>query len=531
MKKLLPLALLAAISYGQHGTQPAGGEPVPLYPGLGTWHHPIATQSPLAQKYFDQGLILMYGFNRHEAFRSFQKAAKLDSSAAMAYWGISSALGPYINMDMDPAYQIKESCAAAAKGLSLPDLAATDRIWLTAAKSRCPDFANPPAYIREMRDLAAAQPDDPDAQTLYAEALLIRTRWDWYEHSRPAAGVEEAERVLEQVLRRFPYHPGANHLYIHAVESSPTPERAIPSAQRLMGIVPSAGHLVHMPGHIWLVLGDFNNAAAVNERAAQVDREYFAKAGLHSSYYMYYLHNLSFLIHARAMQGRLADTDAAIRQMEDALAPVQRSMPEMATAFGFFITTGHIRNRQWNTVLNTPRPQARDHTALALWHFSRGMAFAAKGQADSAEREQIRFEAERKLTDRNLQWDTNKLGDVLDLSSVVLSARLSASPAEAVAKWKQAVSFQDALVYNEPPAWFYPVRESLGAALLRSGDAAGAEAIFREGLQRSPNNGRMLFGLVESLKAQKKTDAAAWLQRQFEAAWKGSDLKLRIEDL
>jgi tetratricopeptide (TPR) repeat protein len=527
----LPLALLAAISYAQHASPPVGGQPVPLYPGLGTWHHPIATKNPLAQKYFDQGLVLLYGFNRDESFRSFQRAADLDPAAAMAYWGIASARGPYINMDMDPAYQIKESCAAAAKGLSLHDLTTTDRAWLKAATSRCPGFGNPSAYIRAMRDLAAAQPDDPDAQTLYAEALLIRTRWAWYEHGQPAEGVAEAERILEEVLRRFPYHPGANHLYIHAVESSPTPERAVPSAQRLMGIVPSAGHLVHMPGHIWLVLGDFNNAAAVNERAAQVDREYFTKNSLPSSYYAYYLHNLSFLIYSRSMQGRLADTDRAIRQMREAIMPVERSMPEMATAFEFFITTGHLRNQQWNTLLNAARPQAADHTALALWHFSRAMAFAAKDQADSAQREQARFEAERKLTDRNLQWDTNKLGNVLDLASAVLTARLSPSPAEAVAKWKHAVSLQDALVYNEPPAWFYPVRESLGAALLRSGDATGAEAVFREGLKNSPNNGRMLFGLLQSLKAQQKTGAAVWVQREFEAAWKGADLKLRIEDL
>src|SRR6185437_6741592 len=473
----------------------------------------------------------MYGFNRDESFRSFQKAADLDAGAAMAYWGMAAARGPYLNMDMDPAYQIKESCAAAAKGLSLSGITATDHAWLKAAKARCPDFGNPSAYIREMRELAAAQPDDPDAQTLYAEALLIRTRWEWYEHGQPAEGVAEAERVLEQVLRQFPYHPGANHLYIHAVESSPTPERAVPSAQRLMGIVPAAGHLVHMPGHIWLVLGDFNNAAAVNERAAQVDREYFAKTGITSSYYAYYLHNVSFLIYSRAMQGRLTDTDAAIKQMRDAITPVRHSMPEMATAFEFFITTGHIRNQQWNILLSAPRPQPADHTALALWHFSRGMAFAAKGQADAATREQAQFEGERKLADRNLQWDTNKLGDVLDLAAAVLSARLSASPVEAAGKWKRAVSLQDRLVYNEPPAWFYPERESLGAALLRAGDAAGAESVFREGLKNSPNNGRMLFGLLQSLKAQQKTGAAAWVQRELEAAWKGSDLKLRIEDL
>lgn len=262
-----------------------------------------------------------------------------------------------------------------------------------------------------------------------------------------------------------------------------------------------------------------------------MDREYFAKTGITSSYYAYYLHNLSFLIYSRAMQGRLADTEAAIKQMRDAITPVEHSMPEMATAFEFFITTGHMRNQQWNALLSAPSPQTTDHTALALWHFSRGMAFEAKNQRDAATREQTKFEAERTLTDRNLQWDTNKLGDVLDLASAVLSARLSTSPAEAVGKWKHAVSLQDTLVYNEPPAWFYPVRESLGSALLRAGDAAGAESVFREGIKNSPNNGRMLFGLLESLKAQQKAGAAAWVQREFEAAWKGSDLKLRIGDL
>lgn len=524
---MLPLSLFA-----QHApANRAAEKPVPLYGGLGTWRHPIATKSAQAQKYFDQGLILMYSFNRHEAFRSFQMAAQLDPAAPMAYWGMASALGPYVNMDMDPEYRPKDSCAAAGKGSALPAITPNERAWLDASRARCPEFGDGSAYVRAMRDLAAAHKDDPDAQTLYAEALLIRTRWRWYERGEPAQGVAEAEHILEAVMRRFPYHPGANHLYIHAVESSPTPERAIPSAQRLMGIVPAAGHMVHMPGHIWLVLGDFDNAVAVNERAAEVDRQYFAAAGTDTSYYAYYLHNLSFLIYARSMQGRAAETNSAIQQMQRALQPVETSMPEMAAAFRFFITTGQIRTQQWDAILACPRPAAKDSVSLAFWHFARAMARAGKRDSEAAVTEQHQFEAERAKLDRNQQWDTNKLGPVVDLAAAVLSARLCNMPTDAVPRWRQAVALQEALLYDEPPAWFYPVRESLGAAMLRSGDAAGAEQIFREGLERSPHNGRLLFGLAQSLKAQNKTEAAAWVELELQAAWKGADLKLNSDDM
>jgi tetratricopeptide (TPR) repeat protein len=217
--------------------------------------------------------------------------------------------------------------------------------------------------------------------------------------------------------------------------------------------------------------------------------------------------------------------------MQEALQPVEHTMPDMAGAFQFFIMTAQLRNQQWDAILARAQPPAKDHSSLAFWHFSRGLADAAKNENEMAKREQAQFEAERKLTDRNTQWDTNKLGDVLDLASAVLSARVCASPAEAIGQWKRAVAIQDALAYDEPPAWFYPVRESLGAALLRQGDAAGAERIFREGVEQSPNNGRMLFGLLESLKAQQKMEAAAWVEHEFGVAWKSADLKLRIEDL
>ena len=522
----------AALAAAQHNHPlPASEKPVTLLTGLGSWRHPIVTKNPEAQKYFDQGLALVYGFNRYEALRSFRKAAELDPKAPMAQWGIAASLGPYVNMDGDPTVQLKESCAALTAGLKIDGATANERAWLEASATRCPDYADPSRYIAAMRALADRLPDDPDAQTFYAESLLIPVRWRWYAGGEPAKGVEEAERVLETVLRRYPHHPGANHLYIHAVESSPTPERAVPSAQRLMGIVPAVGHMVHMPGHIWLVLGDFDNTVAVNERAVEVDRKYFAQTGVSGSYNIYYVHNLHFLLYARSMQGHVADTVQAAQALAKALEPMRASpeMSDMADLFGTVIVMSRVRSQRWDDVLASAQPKAP--FAVAVWRNMRSIAFAAKNDRAAALREQAEFEKIAKTLDPEGPWGTNKLGPVVALASTALAARLEPSPQKAVPLWRHAVELQDSLDYDEPPPWYYPIRESLGAALLLAGDASAAEAVFRDGLQRSPNNGRMLFGLLESLKAQQKNDAAAWVEREFRVSWKGADLKLRVQDL
>ncbi|HVW87578.1 MAG TPA: hypothetical protein VHB50_22980 [Bryobacteraceae bacterium] len=534
MKSIALFLLCSAMLVAQRDPHPSAvsERPVTLYSGMGTWRHPIETRSPLAQKYFDQGLALVYGFNRYEGLRSFRKAAELDPQAPMAYWGISFALAPYINMDGDPSVDIKESCGALDKGLALKEASATERAYLEAAATRCPDFSDPQRYVRAARDLASRYPDDPDAQVLYAESLMIPTRWHWYSgDGTPAEGVAEAERVLEGVLRRNPAHPGANHFYIHAVESSPTPERAIASSERLMGIVPGAGHVVHMPAHIWLVLGDFETAATVNQRAAEVDRKYFVQTGVNGSYYMYYLHNLDFILYARMMQGRLTETRKAAAQLREAAAPMIGAMPEMAGLFDAIGIMSELRSYRWNDLIAAPRPTSKNPTSVAMWHYARAFSLASKGQTDEAKQESEQFERSRSSVDRDAPWIVNKTGDILDLAAATLAARLASSPVDAVPLWQKAVALQDALTYDEPPAWHYPIRESLGAALLRAGDASGAETVFREGLRRSPRNGRMLFGLLESLKAQNKAGAVAWVQREFDAAWKGADIELRLSDL
>ncbi|MBZ5623142.1 MAG: hypothetical protein LAQ69_31140 [Acidobacteriia bacterium] len=532
MPKIALCLFPVALALAQHQMAPPPEKPVTLFAGLGTWRHPIATQNVEAQKYFDQGLALLYGFNRYEALRSFRKASELDPRAAMAFWGMAMAQGPYINMDGDPTFDQKASCAAVDLGLKLAAAPARERAYLQAAATRCPE-ERPQAYIDAMRALAAGYPDDLDAAVVLAEGLMVPVRWHWYSaDGAPAAGVAEAERTLEAVLRRWPDHPGANHYYIHAVESSRTPERGIPSAQRLMGVVPQAGHMVHMPGHIWLAVGDYEMAAAVNERAAEVDRQYFAATNVTAgSYGMYYAHNLHFIAYARWMQGRGADGIRAANTLADMLAPMAEAMPEMVDSFMAVTVFGRVRFGSWEAILHLRIPNEKMPLTTATYRYARASALIGLGDRAGALREQATFEAVRSKIPADAMWGNNKAAPVLAVASEVLAGRIAASAPEALPHWEHAVALQDALVYDEPPAWYYPVRESWGAALLRAGKSAEAETVFREGLKRSPRNGRILFGLMESLKAQGKTDAAAWVQKEFEACWAKADVKLTIDEM
>jgi tetratricopeptide (TPR) repeat protein len=518
----LTLALLPLLLSAQE-------KPAALLPGTGVWKHPIATKSPEAQRFFDQGLNQLYGFNRYEALRDFRKAAELDPAAPMPHWGIAMAAGPYINMDGEPTYDMKVSCAAVDAGLKLQPNP-RERAYLETARSRCPDFSKPGDYVAAARALAQRWPDDLDAQTFYADALMIPPRWHWYTaDGAPAPGVADAERTLEAVLRRWPDHPGANHLYIHAVESSPTPERAVPSAQRLMGITPSEGHMVHMPGHIWLVLGEWELAAGVNERAAEVDRQYFAATGVTDGPYpMYYAHNLHFILYARSMQGRRADALKAADTLAAAVAPMAEAMPEMAEVFEFIPKFALLRFNEWDKVLALRKPKDVQKISTALWHFARTLAYAGKKDKTAAAKERAEFESARKAVKPDADWGQSKAAPVLEMAAEILAAKIQG---DEIAHLTKAVAIQDAFTYDEPPAWYYPLRESLGVALLRAGNAGEAEKIFREGARRIPKNGRMLFGLMQSLKAQNKQEESTWVQKEYEAAWSKADVKLTLEEM
>jgi tetratricopeptide (TPR) repeat protein len=526
--------LLSLIVLGVALPSGAFGEenPVRLYNGLGSWSHPIATSNPEAQKFFDQGLTLVYGFNRYEALRSFRKAAELDPSAAMAYWGMALAHGPYINMDGDPSFDLKGACAAVDAGLKITGAPLREKAYLQAVATWCPEY-HPKAYSDAMSQLVKQYPDDLDALTLYADSLLTPVRWHWYTNDGVAAeGVLEAEHSLEEVLRRWPQHPGANHLYIHAVESSRSPERAIASAQRLMGITPAAGHMVHMPAHIWLIFGDWELAASLNDRAAAVDREYFAAANIAgNSYSPYYFHNLHFILYARAMQGRKADSLRAADELTAAAAPMAKAMPEMTDIFVAAPILAFVRFKDWDRVLATPKPADAMTTSLTSWHYSRALALVSKGDIQAAQQERDALMTLRESLPADAAWGQSKARDVSQIPAEILAARMAASPQEALPHWLLAVEAQDRLTYDEPPDWYYPVRESLGAALLSAGKPAEAEVVFREGVRRSPRNGRLLFGLMESLSAQGKAEEAQWVKREYDAAWAKADVVLRVSDL
>lgn len=513
--------LILPILLAQHAhPAPPAEKPVALLPGMGKYSRPIGTSNAIAQKFFDQGLNLHYGFNRYESFRSFKKAAELDPSNPWPKWGIALSKGPYINGDLDGTVDMKAYCEALS-GLQTP--------FAEAARTRCPDGADDP-YIAAMKRLAADHPDDPDAATLYADALLVKTRWKWFaKDGRAAPGVEEAIAVLESVMRRWPDHPGANHLYIHAVESSQTPERAIPSAQRLMGIMPGAGHMVHMPGHIWLLTGDYEMAATVNDRAVQLDQEYFAKTGVQGSYAMYMAHNMHFVAHARQMQGRRADALKAAQTMASAVAGFAEAMPEMVDAFVPYPMFVMVRFERWEEVLALKKPSEKLPLTLAMWHWARAVALTGLKRDASGDAAQFRQAAAR--LPEQAMWLSDPAKLIVDLAAHLLDARMAADPKAAVDSLRKAVALEDQLSYDEPPHWYYPIRESLGAALLRDNRPAEAEAAFRDGLQRSPRNGRMLFGLAEGLRRQGKQEAAAMVDREQQEAWRRADIKLALAGL
>jgi tetratricopeptide (TPR) repeat protein len=516
-------------------------KPVVLLPGLGSLHHTIKTRSPEAQQLFDQGLTLVYGFNHDEAIRSFRRAAELDPDAVMPLWGIGYALGPNINMDVDPERE-KAAFEATQKALNAAKDAPDDeRAYVKALAKRYSadskaDLKRLAAEFADaMKDVSEAFPDDLDAATLYAESLMNLNPWKlWDNDGKPAEGTEEIVAVLERVLSRDPSHVGANHYYIHAVEASPWPERALPSAARLEKLVPGAGHLVHMPAHIYMRTGFYDAAAKSNAQAVRADEAYIKAYGVQGVYpLMYYNHNLDFLAAAASMEGRYGEAKKAAERSAANVAPAVKDMP-MAEYLLSRPLEMDLRFAQWSFVLKAPEPAETLSTSRALWHFARGVALAAKRDASGAEQERQGFAEQSAKVPEDAVWGLNASRGVLEVAKWSLDARIAAAQKDdqgAIAAWTQAVDAQDRLRYDEPPPWYYPVRESLGAALFRAGRKDEAERVFREDLARNPRNPRSLYGLWESLKAQKKTADAVWVRRAFQEAWKNSEIEVRMEDL
>jgi tetratricopeptide (TPR) repeat protein len=508
----------------------------------GRTHHPIATTHTSAQEYFDQGLTLVYGFNHEEATRSFEYAHQLDPNSPMPLWGIALAIGPNYNVDVDAdrEKQAFETIQKAAKlAANSPQV---ERDYISALAARFSGDANPDYkklardYADAMKSLSQKYPDDLDAATLYAESLMVLNPWKlWTLDGKANENTQEIVAVLESVLKRDPNHVGANHFYIHAVEASGQPERALPSARRLDTLVPKAGHLVHMPSHIYARTGFYADAVKSNEEAAKVDRIYAQKAAQEGSMYdlMYHSHNEHFLASAASMTGRYAEAKGAADAMVARLMPHAKMMPVL----DMFIMTPlwvDARFYKWDAILVRPKPIHELPGTHAMWRYTRTLAFIARGQNEKAQSEREAFAKEAAAFPASAHiGEFNGSSVVLTLAGHILDARIAMAKGQkeaSVAHWRDAVEVQDSMNYDEPPDWYYPVRESLGAALVRSGNPAEAEIIFREDLERNPRNPRSLFGLTQALKAQKREADAAWTESQFETAWKSADSRLSLAD-
>lgn len=509
----------------------------PLFAGLGKVSFPVTTKSEQAQRYFNQGLLLAYGFNHPEAVRSFKEAARIDPECAMAYWGIAFALGSNINAPMtEQATQEAWQALQKARALA-PKTTEREQAYIQALSARYEE--KPPAdrakldkaYADAMREMAKRYPDDVDAATLFAESVLDTMPWDyWTADKKPKPGITEALAALESVLKREPNHTGANHFYIHVVENGPTPENGLPMAYRLEDLAPDAGHLVHMPSHIYLKVGLYHRASEVNERAVKADETYISACRRQGFYpAMYYPHNVHFLCYSSAMEGRSAEALDKARQVSGYVTVCRPDAVEASRQSPVPVLT-LARFKRWDDVLKERQPAESALFESGLFHYARGLAFAAKNQLEDAVREK---EALAKILadPKAKSLDTPHLPatSVMAIADNELAGAIAARRGdldEMVSRYRAAIRAQDELPYMEPPFYHYPVRQSLGFALLDAKRPAEAEAVFREDLQKTPHNGWSLFGLTESLRAQGKNAEAADSDKRFQEAWHYADVKL-----
>jgi tetratricopeptide (TPR) repeat protein len=541
----VPAPQNATAAAGHSGAHPAGTPPArtTLLGNLGSYHRAITTSNPDAQKFFDEGLTLLYGFNHEESFRSFERAAALDPKAPMPHWGMSLALGTNYNDTATPDRvqqahtHLMHAQERAANGSDV------ERAFIDALAKRYvatpndgKQAAREEAYAAAMGEVARRFPDDVDAGTLYAESMMNLRPWKLYTFDGdPEPGTEQIVAALESVLKRSPDHPGANHYLIHAVEASRTPERAVPAAKRLTTLVPGAGHLVHMPAHIWIRTGDYRAAARANVEAAAIDEKYVQATGAKGFYpTMYYGHNVQFESAAAMFAGNLAQARAAGEKIAKIVDPMAGEMA-MLQPFAMQHVLALVRFERWDDVLAQPAPPAGRDVQSALHHHARGAAYAGKRQPAEAEKELKALEGAAARVPKDTMFSTiNPASLLLDVARLDLAARIAdarGDAAAAVAAWTRAVAAADKVGYGEPPDWLFPPREGLGAALLRAGREAEAEKVYRRDLEQHRLNPRSLFGLWKALEKQGKTAAAAEARKSFEAAWQGADVELRMEPL
>jgi tetratricopeptide (TPR) repeat protein len=536
------LAFAGRLSGQEHQHPP--GQPTtetavaPLYDNLGTLHHEVTTRSQVAQQYFDQGLRLTYAFNHDEAVKSFKQALQHDSTCAMCYWGIAYALGPNINAPMDtsavrPAYEAVQNALKHAAGASTQERAYIEAL----AKRYSPDPAGnraalDSAWTKAIGMVAYAYPGDDDAATLYAEALMDLRPWDYWTNGGRAKAPSTLEqlRVLERVVKRNPDHPGACHFYIHAIEASRDAAKALACAERLGSLMPGAGHLVHMPTHIYIKLGRWDLAAEHNAHAVHADEQFINERHPTGAYPMgYYPHNFHVMWYALNMLGRSEDAIKAARSIGEKVPPdVVKQVPALEYLSPTLLYT-LARFSRWDEILRQPAPDSALRYTTGIWYYARGLAYVATSRPDSAAAERDRLRGVSDGIPAEQMMNLNSTKALLEIALNHLAGEMAAkqdNTDEAVKQLRRAAAVEDELRYDEPPAWYMPIRQRLGAVLLDARRPKDAEKAFREDLARRPENGWSLHGLAESLKAQGRTREATKVEARFQQAWTSADVQL-----
>jgi len=510
-------------------------QPAQLFQGMGTHRRPISTASAEAQRYFDQGLIWAYAFNHDEAIRSFRQAARLDPSAAMPWWGIAWCEGPNYN---DPVMTDERSAAAwdalqeareRTEGASPIERALVEALGRRYAKP-WPEDRQPleKAYADAMGEVWRKHPNDPDVGTLYAEAMMVRRPWMLYTlDQEPAEDTERIVAVLHRALELQPDHPGANHLYIHAVEPSRLPERGLGAAARLCDLVPAAGHLLHMPSHIYVKTGRWHAAIAQNEKAMRADAVYRSLSPKQGFQHLYMVHNAHMLAYAAMMSGREKEAMAAARAMWKNIP--EQALREVGPVFDLWMCSVYdVQKRfgRWDQLLAEPAPPEYLPITMAIWHAHRAIAHAAKKEFDAARKEQAAFRRAREAIPADQYALTDPAHSILEVSEYFIAGEIALQQGkweEAARQLEKGAEVEDSLSYGEPPQWLQPVRHTLGAVYLKAGRYKDAERAYRADLANWPRNGWSLYGLSRALAGQGRNDEADAVARQYQQAWADAD--------
>ena len=535
-----PVAVEQSVEVKQTLAQRAGA---PLFSGMGSFHMPITTRDTDAQRYFDQGMVLAFGFNHAESIRSFRAAQTLDSDCAMCFWGEALATGPNINVTNNgKAVMTPEERASARAAidhaLTLVDgVTPKERSWILALDKRYDGQRETPrdpldrAWADALADIVDAYPDDMTVASVYAEALMNTMPWDYWGPSGEAKPDTQAViKSLERVMAAEPEHPLALHLYIHALEASSNAQKAEGAADALANLVPGSGHLVHMPSHIYFRVGRYQDAALANIRAADIDEAYIAECNAQGFYpALYYPHNIHFLWASATMQGQ---SELSLKSARRVVENVRIEQVEQFPTIQFFRTVpmlSLVRFARWEEILSEPEPHAPFAFARAIWHYGRGVAYASMENKESALNELAAIERLEPEVDEIFMGNVYPAKSLIGIAKSLLRGEISfrsSAMAAAVTSFEEAVAMQDALPYTEPPFWYYPTRQSLGAALLADGRAAEAQLVFEADLEQYPMNGWSLYGLTEALNAQGLTAPAEAARQRFETVWQFSDVTL-----